>query len=125
MIDPMSEVINEVAKKKQRNAKGSTEKVVPANGSDLEHQRLEQKKVDDDKPKKEKSSKEKSREFKEQYVKKHNESKSAEGQDKSDLRKPEYGTYGSNNLSYEIQQRTNPIRNKLFGKSKEKDLGEK
>lgn len=125
MIDQASEVNNDVAKKRYEDTKGSTKKVVPANGSDLERQRLEQKKVDDNKPKREKSGKDKSREFKEQYVKKHNESKNAERQDKSDAGKPEYGTYGSNNLSYEIQQHTNPIRNKLLGKSKEKDLGEK
>lgn len=120
MIDQTSEVINDVASKKQHNSKDSTKRVAPANGSDLERQRLEQKKVDADKT--EKSAKEKNREFKKQYADKYNDSKNTK---KSNEGKPEYGTYGSNNLSYGIQQCTNPIRNKLLGKSKDKELGEK
>lgn len=125
MIEDVNKVINDTVSEKRKNSKGTTEKVTPANGSNLDHQRLEQKKVDDEKPKEEKSGKEKSRAFKKQYADKYKESKGAGKQEQSNARKPEYKTYGSNNLSYEIQQRTNPIRNKLFGKPKEKDLGEK
>lgn len=125
MIDQTSEIINEVASKKQKNSRGSTQRVAPANGSDLEHQRLEQKKVDDDKPKKEKSGKEKSREFKEQYVKKYADSKSNTKPNKSNIGRPEIGTYSSNQLSQGIQGlNLEAKKRQLFKNSEDKELGE-
>jgi len=118
MIDPTNEVINDIMRKKQKKSKGTTEKVTPANGSDLSHSRLEQKKVKDDNKKNTQTGKEKSREFRDGYAKKHNESEKAKGENTGSQ---QYGKTYNTGLSYGIQQHTNPIRKKLFEKQKDEE----